>query len=228
MAPVTTYMSQKPFAWSYSRLKNFEACPKKHFEVDLQKSVKEEYSEQLRWGDVVHKSMAERLGPKLVPLPASMQQYEKWAAPLLATPGDVYVEQQLALTKDFSACGYFDREVWFRMKGDFIKINGAVGLVLDWKTGKILEDSVQLALAAACVFAKYPDVQKIRSRFVWLKDDAKTDEDFTRGDMPSLWTVLWPRISALEQAYNTTTYPAVQGRLCRNWCPVTSCPYNGK
>lgn len=226
MAPVTL-RGIKPFTWSYSRLKNFEACPKKHFEVDIQKSIKEEESDQLAWGNFVHAGFEKALGPERKALPQSMAMYQPWVDKVLAGDGDIYVEQKLALTKDFGACGYFDAVVWFRSKGDVVKVKGSVARIIDWKTGKIVEDSCQLALAAACVFAKFPEVKKVRSTFAWLKENAETNEDFTPADMPALWKGLWPRIEALEHAHRTTTYMAKPGGLCRSWCPVTSCPHHG-
>lgn len=227
MAALTRSFGPKAFTWSYSRLKNFEACPKKHYEVDIIKRAKEEEGEQLMWGNQVHDAMAKRCGEKRVPLPKAMERYEPWAARLVTSEGIIHVENKMALTRDFEACSFFDPNVWFRAVGDVIKINGTVGLIIDWKTGKIVEDSVQLALSAACVFAKFPELKKVRSRFVWLKDNATTDEDFTPGDMPNMWKALWPRIEALEHAHNTTTYMAKPGGLCRNWCPVSSCPHMG-
>lgn len=227
MAAITTQYGPKPFTWSYSRLKNFEACPKKHYEIDLKKSIKEEQSDQLLWGNQVHDGLAKRCGGKRTSLPKGMELYEPHAARVLTSAGNIYVENQMALTREFAACGYFDPPVWFRAKVDLIKINGRVALIIDWKTGKIVDDSCQLALSAACVFAKFPEVQKIRSQFAWLAQNAKTDEDFTRADMPGMWRGLWPRIQALEHAHNTTTYPAKPGGLCRSWCPVTSCPHHG-
>lgn len=227
MAPITTRVGPRPFTWSYSRLKNFEACPKKHFEVEIAKNVKEPDGESLKWGNAVHEAFANRLS-KNQAFPEGMEMYEPWAQKLLTSPGNVYVENKLALTKDFAACEFFAHNVWFRAVGDVIKVNGDVALIVDWKTGKILEDSVQLALSAACVFAKYPEVKRIRSRFAWLKENATTDEDFTPEDMPNLWKHLWPRIEALEHAHNTTTYPASPSGLCKRFCPVASCPYFGK
>jgi hypothetical protein len=99
---------------------------------------------------------------------------------------------------------------------------------VDYKTGKILEDGSQLALMAACVFAHHADVKKVRSEFVWLKEDATTRADFTRDDMTRVWRNLWPRIEALEHAHNTITYPPKPGALCKRWCPVTGCPHHGE
>lgn len=230
MAVTTTYHGaarQPKFTWSYSRLKNFEACPKRHWEIDLAKNFKEEESENLLWGGTVHKALADRCGPNQTPLPPAVP-YEGWAQRVLHGGGVVTVEENLALTENFTPCGYFDHDVWFRAKGDFTKIMGDIALTVDWKTGKVLEDSVQLALVAACLFAKHPQLKAIRSSFIWLKEDAETSEVFYREDMPNMWRGLWPRIEALKQAFLQSNYPPLQGRLCRKWCPVTSCPHHGK
>jgi hypothetical protein len=216
----------KPFTWSYSKLKNFETCPKRHFHIDVERTVKEADSEQLKWGNAVHSAAAKHLGSG-VSLPTGFDVLRPYCERLVTTPGNILVEQKLALNRDFGATTYFAPDVWFRAVGDVIKIQGSVALTLDWKTGKIVEDSVQLALTAACIFAQYPEVQKIRSAFIWLKESAETEEDFVRADMPNLWRALWPRIEALERAYTLTEYPAKPGFLCRKWCPIKRCPHNG-
>lgn len=234
MALVTTRNNglvgqKKPFTWSYSRLKNFKVCPKRHYEVDIEKRIKEAESEQLTWGNAVHAALANRCGPQRTPLPAGMP-YEHWAASVLsnADSSQILVEQNLALKADFTSCGYFDDGVWYRAKGDLIKITGNVALVVDWKTGRILEDSQQLALSAACIFAKFPQVDAVRCTFVWLKEDAESSENFYRADMPRMWRGIWPDIEQLKAAYDNTNYPPNPSRMCRSWCPVTSCPHHGK
>lgn len=226
---VTTRLGPAPpkaFTWTYTKLKNFEACPKKHYEVDVLKNFQED-SEQLTWGNSVHDALAKRVGEKRTPLPKGMTSYEPWAEKLVTTPGNIFVENKMGLTREFAPAGFFDRDVWLRAIVDVIKIHGDVALLIDWKTGKIKEDLVQLALSAACVFAKYPEIKKIRARYVWLQENAQTDEDFTPEDMPGLWKGLWPRVQALEHAHNTTTYQAKPSGLCRNWCPVRDCPHYG-
>lgn len=211
-------------------MKNFEVCPKRHYEVDIEKKFKDDSAEALLWGNAVHEALAKRCDTQRVPLPPEMAMYEHWAVAALknAEHGTVMVEQNLALKEDFTSCGYFDNGVWYRAKGDLIKIIHNVALIIDWKTGKILEDSQQLALSAACVFAKFPDVQAVRCSFVWLKEDAESSETFYRTDMPRMWRGVWPRIEALKNAYENTNYPPNPSRMCRSWCPVTSCPHHGK
>src|SRR5450631_3012648 len=109
MAIVTTMRTGgpriKPFAWSFSRMKNFEVCPKRHYEVDLAKSVKEPEGEQLAWGNLVHDGMARRCGLLRVPLPPELVQYEVWAQRALSGVTDstiVLVEESLAIGRDFS------------------------------------------------------------------------------------------------------------------------------
>jgi hypothetical protein len=222
----------KPFAWSFSKLKNFEVCPKRHYHIDIQKDIKEDESDQLEWGNFVHKHMAERI-KKSTALPEAMKHFEKWIDKVIAPIGDdektvILVEQKYAINKDFGATTFFDKSAWFRSIADVLKINGPVALLIDWKTGKIVEDSQQLALSAACVFAHYPRLQAIRSEFIWLKEDATTRVDIRRKDIVQVWRDLWPRITALEEAYNTNNYPPKRNRYCKRWCPVTTCPYHGE
>lgn len=221
-------MSLKPFAWSYSKLKNYESCPKRHFHVDILKDVKEEESSQLKWGNQIHKAAAKRVSLG-TPLPAGMDTLEWWCQRVLTGEGNILVEQQLAINKEFGSSEWFGKDTWYRSIADVLKIMGPVALALDWKTGKILDDPVQLALMAACIFAHFPDIHKIRTEFVWLKEGpgVSSREDFDRNAMATVWKGLWHRIQQLEHAYNTTTYPAKPGYLCRNYCPVKQCPHHG-
>jgi hypothetical protein len=226
MQLVTTISKPKPFTWSYSKLKNFETCPKRHLHCDILKDVKEPESEQLLWGNLVHSALAARVKDGK-PLPRAMEKYEDWCDKMVSTPGELLVEQKLAINKDFGPTTYFSDDVWFRAVGDVIKLNGRVALVADWKTGKILEDGSQLALAAQCVFAHYEEVQAVRSEFIWLKEDATTSAIFKRCEMSRVWDGLWPRIRTLEHAAEINSYPPKPGGLCKRYCPVVQCPHNG-
>lgn len=223
---VTTGGKPKPFAWSYSKLKNYESCPKRYYNVDVAKIVKEEESEQLLYGNMLHKALAEAISGK-APLPKSFSHLQEWVDKLGKTDGTILVEQQLAITSDFAGTEWFSKTAWYRGIADVIKIVGPVAVVLDWKTGKILEDGVQLALMAQCVFAHHPDIQKIRTEFVWLKEDATTRADFSRDDMIKVWAGVMPRVQTLENAHKAANFPPKPGFLCRKWCPVDACPHHG-
>lgn len=224
----TTRSKPKPFAWSYSKLKNYETCPKRHYHVDVAKDIKEEESEHITYGNAVHKALANAISGKEA-LPKPFAHLQPWVDKFgHGIGGTVLVEQQLAITEDLNPTTWFGKDAWYRGIADVIKIVGEVAAVLDWKTGKISEDGVQLALMAQCVFAHHPEVQKIRTEFVWLKEDATTRADFARDDMVSVWAGLLPRVTLLKGAYEGANFPAKPGYLCRRFCPVTSCPHHGE
>lgn len=228
---ITTYNRPKAFSWSFSKLKNYETCPKRHYHVDVARDVKEPESEELKFGNTLHDLLAKRLGPAKTPLPEGWEKYEPYAAkvdmPVGYPRGKLLVEQKMAIKRDFSACDWRSNEAWYRGIADVLKIVGPVALLVDWKTGKVSEESQQLVLAAACVFAAHPEVQKIRAEFVWLKHDATTREDVNRADMPMMWANLMPRIEELQAANEKTIYPPKPGFLCKKWCPCTMCPHHG-
>lgn len=236
MQATTTRYTPKPFSWSYTRLKNYEACPKRHYHVDIKKDWKEEESEALKYGNDIHKilDMFVRHGTALPPF--HKENLEGWVNRVLTHKGRdvrtlgaiVTAEQQLAINKDFAPCEWFGNEAWYRNKIDLMWRLGPVAGIVDWKTGKVLEDSVQLMLAAATTFAHYPELKVIRSTFAWLAEDATTDCDIRRDDLPSLWSNLWQRIETLRKAHDEQLYPAIPCRLCRAWCPVKSCPHHGE
>ena len=230
---VTTYNRPRPFSWSFSKLKNYETCPKRHYHVDVVRDVREPESEELKFGNELHDALAKRLGPNKIPLPAGFAKYEVNAAKVDFPPGypvgnaKLLVEQKLAITKDYAPCDWKSNEAWYRGIADVLKVVGPVALLVDWKTGKVTEESQQLVLAAACVFAHHPEVQKIRAEFVWLKYDAVTREDISRSQMPMMWANIMPRIAELQAAQEQTIYPPKPSHLCRRWCPVTKCPHHG-
>jgi len=228
MTEVTTTRSKpKPFAWSYSRLKNYETCPKRSWHLDVAKDIKEEESEHIQYGTAVHQALAKAVSGAEA-LSAPFKQFQPLVDKLTRSEGTILVEQQLAITKELNPTEWFSKTAWFRGIADVIKMNGPVALVIDYKTGRVVEDGVQLALMAQCVFAHHPEIQKIRTEFWWLKEDAETRADFTRDDMVGVWAGLLPRVKILEDAYTTTKFPPKPGSLCRRWCPVSSCPHHGQ
>lgn len=220
----------RSFSWSYSKLKNYESCPKRHYHADIAKDFKDELGENLAWGKAAHDYIAKSINGELA-LPSGFTQFQPWVDKVLKGTENpeikVYAELKLAITEDFQPCEWTSNKAWFRGIIDVFKEAGAAGLLLDWKAGKILEDSVQLALFAQLVFSHYAHIQKIRTEFVWLKHEATTREDFNRKDMQELWAALMPRVDALKAASVNADYPAKPGFLCRRYCPVRPCAHYG-
>ena len=223
------------FSFSYSKIKNFETCPRRYHQIDVLKNYKEDKSEALEWGNELHDALDERIS-KGTELPITMRRYEAKASGFaeLAREDSPYVkvrtELKLSFDRDFQATGYFDNATWFRCKVDVLTLFPAhrTALATDWKTGKILEDHSQLALAAQAVFANYPEINVVLSVYEWLGDDARTVGTYHRDAMAEVWNGLWPRIDMLEDAHAANQFPPKPSGLCKRYCPVVACEYHGK
>jgi hypothetical protein len=217
----------KPFTWSYSQLKNFETCERRNQQIDRLKQFKED-SEQLRWGNFLHDSFAKSI-KNGVPLPGSMKNYEQFVAVITKRRDrfTIETERKLAFDRDFQPTTYFDAKTWFRGVIDVSMIQPKLAVLIDWKSGKVVDDRVQLGLFATMIFAHYPEVEKVVSSYIWLANDATTDETWTRDDMPNLWAALMPRVKRMEDAYKNNSYQPNPSGLCRKYCPVTTCEYHG-
>lgn len=221
----------KRFSWSWSRLKNWRTCPKRHYHVDLQKEFKDD-SEQLRWGERVHSSFAANIS-KGSPLPIEMQNYGGWAraaADFKSPWVEVKVENKLAINADFQPVSFFDGSAWFRSVVDVAILAPTVktAITLDWKTGKVQPEYEQLALSAETVFAHFPKIEQIGAIYVWLGYDAHTVERYQRGKMQEVWNKVLPDVKKMEDAARTMTYPPKPSGICVSYCPVTSCPHHGR
>jgi hypothetical protein len=221
----------KPFSFSYSKLKNFETCPKKYYEVDVCRRHAEDTTE-LDWGNRVHDAFKVALRNNQ-PLPRELGAYQKWANSVLKwrTAGaELLIEQKYALTKELQPSEYFGPNVWYRGIGDVVGIAPPVAMALDWKTGKLKNTSeTQLMLLATCIMMFHQDVHEVETSFVSLKDDTSTDPVvFTRAGLSSHWVPLFKRVEALEAATKNLDFPPRPGPLCKRYCPVTSCPFHGK
>lgn len=224
---------KKPFFWSWSRLQAFETCAKQFYHQDIAKDVPRRASEQQTWGNAVHAALANRI-MHAKPLPAGMEMYETWVDRIMAdwdrTKVTIECEQKLAITKDFQPCEYFDKDktVWLRIVTDVLKRIDNIALLVDWKTGKRKDDLEQLAVSAAVVFAHYPEIEVIRSDFVWLREDVNSRAIIWRRDLPLLWQKMLPRVQRMEKSIDLTDFPPNPSGLCKAHCSVTSCPYHGK
>ena len=214
----------KAFVGSYSKLKNFESCAFKYLKVDVQK-VYTESSEQLDWGNKVHSAFEHALKTGGA-LPVQMQPWQKWVDMVRLLPGELLIEQKWALTRGFDPTEYFGPSVWWRARGDVLKIDGTRAALIDWKTGGMKHDSVQLLLNAACAFAYHPQIEKIKATFIWLPDDCPSSDDYTRADVAkALAGGVLDRIAELEKAHANQHFPKSPSGLCMKWCPVDSCEF---
>lgn len=217
----------KPFAWSYSVLKNFETCPKRYWHYNVQKDVTEPQSPQLADGNALHKHFEDRI-KEGKPMPLGYGQYESLLARIIGAPGVTYAEQKLAMTSSFTPSAYFGKNVWFRTQIDCTKIDGEKATIFDWKTGKVAQDITQLQLMAATVFCHMPAVQRVKAGLVFVANDHVEPATFVREDLTEIWGDVLPRVKLVEKARQTMEFPPKPSGLCKRYCAVVSCPYHGR
>jgi hypothetical protein len=215
----------KPWAWSFSRLKSWEVCPKRFFHYDVIKDIKDDHAPNE--GLDAHKAYEARIkdGKKL---PLHLTHHEPILARLEALPGEHYAEQKLALTKDFKPTGFFSRDVWFRTVLDFCAIFNTAAAVVDYKTGKIQSDLTQLKLMSATIMHYAPEVERVQARLLFLNHAHAERADFGREDIPGIWAEILPRVRQLEKGQADQEYPPKPSGLCVRHCSVTSCPFYGR
>ena len=222
----------KPFSFTYSKLKNYEQCPLQHKKVDLDRTPGWEPSgDAIDYGNRVHKALHEALS-KGTALPAMLKGLQYWVDWANQLPGEKYVEQKWALDRYYMPTEYFGSP-YIRFNADLAAVHGPVGWLADWKTGKRLEEPLQLWIGAAIMFAHFSELRTIDSMFVWLKEDDGMNsaecisaEIIHRHDIPSIWDQVGPRVKIYEEACQSQTFIPRPGAHCR-WCRVQSCEFFG-
>lgn len=216
----------KLVAISYSRLNSYEECPRKFDALSVSKTVKETPSEQTNYGTEVHLAFAEYFKSGK-PLPLHLQQYQKYLTAIKQFPGTFIVEQKLAINAQYEATGWFDADVYCRIISDLTILNGDSGVTFDWKTGKVKPGFDQLRLSSAVLFLLVPELKRITHAYFWLKEKKATRETMHREEMPQVWTDLMPLIARYQQAHADKYFPPRPNYLCKKYCPVKTCQYNG-
>lgn len=225
---------KKPPAWSYSSITLFDQCPKKYYHLRVAKDIKEPESEAMMYGKDVHLA-AENFMRDGTPLPGKYEYMRPLLEKLKNIPGERFCEIKMGLKKQdgrLVACEFFDKDVWYRGIADLIIVNHETGeaRVVDYKTGKSSRyaDTKQLALMAACVFARFPQVKVVKSAllFVVAADLVKADYKVEAGY--NIFSELDGTLVSRETAYETGVFNPKKNFSCKAWCPVLDCAHNGR
>lgn len=231
----------KPFSWSYTALTSFETCAHRHYATRVTKSTPDPMGIDAILGIDAHRALELRAKDNM-PLPdaiisrtqdglkegrLSTKGWEPIVARIIAAPGRTITETQIALNANLQPVAWFAKDVWVRGVIDIGKILGTLANFIDWKSGKRKEDIDQLRLFAALGFAKWPELEEIYTGYLWLPAKKLDRERFARAQVPEIWNLFLPRVRRLELAIEQNKWPKKPSGLCKNWCPVHSCEYNG-
>jgi hypothetical protein len=216
---------------SYSALKLFETCPRKYEAEKITKEVKFTDNESTLYGKALHEA-AELYVRDGTPLPAKFGYIKSSLDTLLKIPGERHCELKLGLRKEdgrLIGCDFFDKDCYFRGIADLVVCSGPVGYVVDYKTSKNAKyaDPRQLALMAACLFAKFPQLEKIKGALLFVVAGDVIKSSYTADRGFDIFGELHQTITRMEAAYESGVFNASPNGLCGRWCGTTSCEHHG-
>ena len=213
------------FTWSPTKLQQFATCPYQFAATHYYKTLPYQETEATIWGNRVHKAAEDYLLGKGVSDPEAFKPVEKYVKFFEKVPGKRMVEEKISVDPSFKPCEYDAGEG--RMIADLAILNGDHLIVADWKTGKVKDDHFQLRTYALLLAIKYPQVQKITYKYIWVKDDVVTGGELLRTELVPVAKDLKRRIEEVRSAWVNENFVARRSGLCQRYCGVTECAHCG-
>jgi len=214
--------------WSFSSLKTFQQCPKKYYHIKVAKDVVEPPTQATLYGSAAH-TVAEEYIRDGKPIPDKFGYMRATLDALKDIPGDKLCEVKLGLTKDLEACEFSAPDVWWHGIADLVVINRETGVAhsVDYKTSKSARyaDVKQLDLVACGIFAKFPEVKRVRSALVFV-----VSKEFVRAEHHAEMAKKYIEapaqdVARIEAALENGVWNPKEGPLCK-FCSVRQCEYN--
>jgi CRISPR/Cas system-associated exonuclease Cas4 (RecB family) len=213
-------------AWSFSRIKSYEQCPRKFWNESVAKTIPFEESEEMTYGKEWHKG-AELFLKRGVKLPLHMRHWEPVLQKFKDAPGEKVIEQQIALNASWEPVEWYAKDAWLRVKSDLTILNNDKAVQIDYKTGKKNDDFTQLRLNSAVTFHLAPELIEITHGFLWTKSKSMTMEIMKIDEVPGFWAEMLPRVQRYTDAHAQQNFPPRPNFLCKKYCKVKSCQYHG-
>ena len=214
--------------WSFSSLKTFQQCPKKYYHTKVAKDVVEPPTQATLYGSAAH-TVAEEYIRDGKPVPEKFAYMRSTLEALEDIPGEKLCEVRLGLTKDLEPCEFNAPNVWWHGIADLVVINRETGVAhsVDYKTSKSARyaDVKQLDLVACGLFAKFPEIKRVRSAllFVVSKEFVKAEH---HAEMAKKYIEAPAQdVARIEAALENGVWNPKQGPLCK-FCSVRQCEYN--
>lgn len=211
---------------SYSRLSCFENCQQQFDYLYVTKNVQDQGSVHTEYGVRVHESLENYAKAQDVShLTLETKKFAPLVDTILRKSGDKYFEHQMAITAALQPCDWFASDVWIRSIADVLVVDGKKAYCLDWKTGKVKDNPTQMQLFACMTMLHFPEVEEVKTSFIWLAHDKTTDATYPRSQFELLWEGLSKRFARVQETIDLGVFKAKPSRLC-NWCAAKSiCSY---
>lgn len=215
--------------WSYSGLKNFETCARQFHEVKILKNYPRQETEATIYGTTLHEQAELHIRDGR-PLDPSFAFLQPTMDALNAMPGRKYTEYEMALTADLRVCNFKDLNYWARGIADLVIVDddNLSARCFDYKSGgNKYPDVDQLTLMSLMIFKHFPHVRTVSSGLLFVLKDSVTKHRVNRDQEEKLWWRYRERVGRIGLAHATGVWNPKQSGLCRKYCPVTTCEFNG-
>ena len=213
----------KNFPLSFSSMSTFDTCPRQFQHLYVLKDVKNEGSAATIWGTKCHKQIEDyiKVGTEIT------EPVAQNALPYLNSikTQDAKVEWKWGLTKDLEPCGFSAPDVAYHDTVNYLALlDGGRAFVVEWEMDDTTDDFGKMDLFALATFIHYPDVQKIRGMYVWLKPNTHSKKDYTRADIEALKEQVQEKAKPVLHGVARGEFSTKPSGLCRGRCPVKECP----
>lgn len=218
----------KAAPWAYSKIKNYETCPKQFYHVTVLNEHPFVENEHTRYGNAFHKA-AELYVDKGTPIP---KQFD-FAAPMLeklrGMKGTTYCEMKFGITKDLKPTGFFEKDVWFRGVIDYARLRDSTAYLLDYKTSKSSQyaDKGQLDLMALAIFTHFPEIETVKGGILFVLPKEVVRETYHVDQKDDLWAKWIGKYGRMAKAFELDVWNPKPSGLCKRYCPVKQCPHHG-
>ena len=169
---------QKITQWSFSRYTQYQECPYKAKLRFIEKRDTPGGPAMVR-GAEIHGLAQDYLEGRKRTVPVDLS----YVKPLLMKYKKMKAtsEGEIGITREWGQTGWFDHDVWCRIKLDAIVPLGKKGEeadAVDWKTGKYAPDrpeyAEQLELYATGILSVRPSVKVVHTKLIFTDHDQKT------------------------------------------------------
>jgi PD-(D/E)XK nuclease superfamily len=207
---------------TFTSLNDYRVCPKRFYHKYVAKDCPQEVkSSQQKGGSNLHDSLRKRIKLR-EPLPEEHAHLESVVSQveMFDTDSIKYIETEMAIDFEGKKIGYNDHRALLRSKPDLAICNAPVAVLVDWKSGNVWEDPLELCIQALLLRAHRPELTMISGLYVWLKlpkigalhVDVVNDTGRTLRNLLAMRKMMDTRLA-------NNDWPPDEGPLC-GWCPV--------
>jgi hypothetical protein len=211
--------------WTYTLLNDFNNCPRKAYHKYIAKDLpREEKSAAQLHGILMHKGFeraineVDAIGPEI----DAVQPFRHMWGPLKRA--GARAEFKMGIAPDGTSASFWSNP-WGRGVADVLVMpDPRVALLVDWKTGKVREDKVELECQAVLAKANYPQLEKITGCYGWLQEN-RLGKVYDLSDTAWAARSIAARVHEMQECADHESWPEAPNALC-GWCPVKQCKHN--